>query len=43
MFMVLSSVYMWLKLPQKFVPGAIALGLGSIICALFCAGLRWMF
>jgi hypothetical protein len=42
-FMVLSSVYMWLKVPHKLVPGAIALSLGSIICALVCAGLRWIF
>ncbi len=40
-FMVLSSLYMWLQLPQKRLPGAIALGLGSLICGLFCFGLRW--
>ena len=42
-FMVLSSVYMWLELPQKRLLGAVVLGLGSIICALFCVGLRWLF
>ena len=42
-FMVLSSVYMWLQLPHKRLPGAIALGLGSLSCGLFCAGLRWLF
>ena len=42
-FMVLSSVYMWLKLPQKRLPGAIALGLGSLSCGLFCWGIRWLF
>jgi hypothetical protein len=42
-FMVLSSVYMWLQLPQKRLAGAIALALGTLICALFCIGLRWLF
>jgi len=42
-FMVLSSVYMWLELPKKRLPGAIVLGLGSLICGLFCVGLRWLF
>ena len=42
-FMVLSSLYMWLQLPQKRLPGAVALGLGSLICGLFCLGLRWLF
>ena len=42
-FMVLSSVCMWLRLPQKRLPGAIALGLGSLSCGLFCWGLRWLF
>jgi len=42
-FMVLSSVYMWLKLPHKRLPGAVALALGFLICALFCMGLRWLF
>jgi hypothetical protein len=41
--MVLGSLYMWWELPQKRVPGAVALGLGSLICGLFCIGLRWLF
>jgi hypothetical protein len=42
-FMVLSSLYMWFELPQKRLPGAVVLGLGSLICGLFCVGLRWLF
>ncbi len=42
-FMVLSSLYMWWVLPQKRLLGAVVLGLGSIICGLFCIGLRWLF
>src|SRR6266404_4348326 len=42
-FMVLSNLYMWLKLPQKRLPGAVILGLGSLTCGLFCVGLRWLF
>src|SRR5579862_5564689 len=42
-YMVLSSLYMWFNLPQKRLLGAIALALGSISCALFCIGLRWLF
>jgi hypothetical protein len=42
-YMVLSSLYMWLRLPQKRLPGAIVLGLGSLSCGLFCVGLRWLF
>ena len=42
-FMVLSSIYMWLQLPQKRLPGAIVLGLGMLSCGLFCLGLRWLF
>lgn len=42
-YMVLSSVYMWLKLPQKRWMGAIVLGLGCLCCGLFCVGLRWLF
>jgi hypothetical protein len=42
-YMVLSSVYMWLKLPQKLRTGAIVLGAGCVSCALFCFGLRWLF
>src|SRR5262245_59898616 len=42
-FMVLSSVYMWLQLPQKRRTGGIVLGLGCVSCGLFCLGLRWLF
>jgi hypothetical protein len=42
-FMVLSSLYMWLKLPRKRLLGAVVLALGSLICGLFCLGLRWLF
>jgi hypothetical protein len=42
-FMVLSSVFMWLQLPQKRRIGAIVLGLGCLSCGLFCLGLRWLF
>jgi len=42
-FMVFSSIYMWWELPQKRVPGAVALLLGCIICGLFCFGLRWIY
>ena len=42
-FMVLSSLYLWFNLPQKRLPGAVVLGLGSLICGLFCFGLRWLF
>ena len=42
-FMILSSVYMWLQLPPKRRLGAIVLGLGTLSCGLFCLGLRWLF
>ncbi len=42
-FMVLSSVYMWLQLPQKRRTGGIVLALGCVSCGLFCLGLRWLF
>jgi hypothetical protein len=42
-YMVLSSWYMWLRLPQKRQTGAIVLGLGWLSCGLFCVGLRWLF
>jgi hypothetical protein len=42
-FMVLSSLYMWFELVQKRLLGAIVLGLGTLICGLFCVGLRWLF
>ena len=42
-FMVLSSLYMWFELPQKRLAGAVVFGFGSLICGLFCVGLRWLF
>ena len=42
-FMVLSSLLMWFKLPQKRTSGAVILVLGTLLCAWFCAGLRWFF
>jgi len=42
-FMVLSSLYIWWELPQKRLYGVVALGLGSVVCGLFCLGLRWLF
>ena len=42
-FMVLSSLYMWWELPPKRIAGAIFLGLGTLICGLFCVGRRWLF
>ncbi len=42
-FMVLSSLYMWYELPEKRLPGAIVLGVATLICGLFCLGLRWMY
>ncbi len=42
-YMVLSSWYMWYRIPQKRLLGAIVLGLGSLSCGLFCIGLRWLF
>jgi hypothetical protein len=42
-FMVFSSIYMWLKLPNKRLSGALALALGCLACGLFCLGLRWLF
>ncbi len=40
---VVSSYVMWLELPRKKWPGSAALALGVLSCALFCAGLRWLF
>jgi hypothetical protein len=42
-FMVLSSLLMWFKLPQKRIPGAVVLVLGILLCGWFCVGLRWFF
>jgi hypothetical protein len=39
--MVLSSYWMWFELPQKRLPGAVALFLGIVSCGCFCVGLRW--
>ena len=41
-FMVFSSIYLWLKQPAKLLPGAISLALGTLLCALFCIALRWL-
>jgi hypothetical protein len=41
--MILGSWYMWWERPHKRLPGAMVLGLGSLICGLFCVGLRWLF
>jgi len=42
-FMVLSSLYMWWERPERRKAGAVVLGLGTVICGLFCVGLRWLF
>jgi len=42
-FMVLSSLLMWFKLPQKRISGAVVLVLGTLLCGWFCVGLRWSF
>ena len=42
-FMVLSRLYVWCQLPQKRLLGAVILGLGSLICGLFCIVLRRLF
>jgi hypothetical protein len=42
-FMVVSSLYLWLKQPQKLLPGSLCLAAGSLLCGLFCFGLRWLF
>jgi hypothetical protein len=42
-FMVLSSLLMWFKLPQKRTAGGVALLLGTLLCGWFCFGLRWFF
>lgn len=39
---VLSSLCMWWQLPQKRLAGAVVLGLGTLVCGLFCLGLRWL-
>jgi hypothetical protein len=42
-FMALSSLYMWFEIPQKRISGAVVLLVGSLLCGLFCVGLRWLF
>lgn len=42
-FMVLSSLLMWFKLPHRRTSGAVALGLGALLCGWFCFGLRWFY
>ena len=42
-FMVLSSLYLWWERPEKRLAGSVVLGLGMLICGLFCFGLRWLF
>lgn len=42
-FMVLSSLYMWWERPERRLAGAVVLGVGSLVCGLFCLGLRWLF
>jgi hypothetical protein len=41
--MVLSSFYMWWRLPEKRKAGLVALGLGAAVCGLFVVGLRWLY
>jgi hypothetical protein len=41
--MVLGSLLMWFKLPQKRTSGAVVLVLGTLLCAWFCIGLRLFF
>ena len=41
--MVVSSLVMWFKLPQKRTSGAVVLGLGAGLCGWFCVGLRWFY
>jgi hypothetical protein len=42
-FMVLSSVFMWLEQRQKWRLGSVVLALGFLSCGLFCVGLRWLY
>ena len=41
-FMVLSSYYMWYRLPDKRRWGLIFLALGGASCGFFVVGLRWL-
>jgi hypothetical protein len=42
-FTVLSSLYLWWQSPGKRLAGGVVLGLGTLICGLFCLGLRLLF
>jgi hypothetical protein len=42
-FLVLSGLFMWCELRQKFLLGVIVLTLGLLSCGLFCVGLRWLY
>jgi len=41
--LVLSGFYMWYRLKQKFLPGLVALGLGTACCWFFLFGLAMLF
>lgn len=41
--MALSGIWMWYRLPAKRVPGLVALASGTVVCALFVFGLRWLY
>ena len=41
-FMVLSSLYMWIELKRKRLLGLLALGLGTLSCGFFVWGLAWI-
>lgn len=41
--LVLSSLYMWWRLPEKRRPGLIAFGLGLLCCGYFVLGLRLLY
>ncbi len=41
--MVLGGIYLWIRQPGKRWAGGIALGLGTLICGVFCVGLRWWY
>lgn len=42
LFMVCSSYYMWYRLKAKRLWGWVVLGLGTLSCGFFVAGLRWL-
>ena len=41
-FMVLSSLYMWIELKRKRLLGLLALSLGTLSCGFFVWGLAWI-